>query len=151
MRPVQSMKKEELLQLFDSKDATDRTQRFHFSSAFYDVSVWPVENIRDYWMVRYLNRMRLTNFFFGNEAPWGLLLEMFSFYHNKTMDKERWIEEMRALWHRLGTKSVPHYYYYSMNYGFQIYFDGRKHVNGQPSTEKNCRGSTIYRRRSMSN
>lgn len=43
----------------------------------------------------------------------------------------RW-KEISDLWNRLKNEMLPHYYYFSMHFGFEIYFDGNKRVHGKP-------------------
>lgn len=107
-------------------------KREFFSSVFYDFDVWPIASLRDFWMLKYVNRLRLTNFCFGNGMNQETLLEMLRFYHTHSDDNiHRW-KEVTDLWNRSQNEKLPHYYYYSMHFGFEIYFDGNKRVKKKP-------------------
>lgn len=77
--------------------------------------------------------MRLTNFCFGNGLSLNVFCEMIHFYHENNVDNQRRLGEMVALWDRLKKNEVPDYYFFSMELGFEMYFNGRKRVNGQPA------------------
>lgn len=82
LQQVKVLNKDQLLSLFKEKDLVDNAEkRNHFNSVFYDFEVWPENNLRDFWLIRYMNRMRLTNFGYGNGLSKHALLEMLSFYH----------------------------------------------------------------------
>lgn len=130
---VNVLNKIQLLSLFNEKDSSDKkNNREHFESVFYAPQTWPMQSIRDFWMIRYINRMRVTNFFFGNGAPLEVLIEMLSFYHTTSHENDQRFEQIKALWIRLTQANLPDYYYFSMHYGFELYLDGRKRTNGQP-------------------
>lgn len=130
---IKTLNKTQLLGLFNSKDINDRNEkRGYFSDVFYDFSHWPLNSIRDFWLIRRVNRMRLTNFCFGNGLSLNVLYEMIEFYHENNSDNQRRLGEMVVLWDRLKKNEVPDYYFYSMELGFEMYFNGKKRVNGQP-------------------
>lgn len=121
------------MQFFDEKDKTDsNSNRNHYQSVFYDFSTYPIQNITDFWLIRYINRMRLTIFFYGNGGTLNVLVEMLEFYHNNNEDNYRRINEIKTLWVRILKENLPNYYYYSMHHRCEIYFDGRTRINGQP-------------------
>lgn len=76
--------------------------------------------------------MRLTNYFYGNGGTLNVLVEMIEFYHKNNEENHKRINEIKALWVRLQKEKPTNYYYYSMHHRCEIYFDGRKRINGQP-------------------
>lgn len=134
LQAVKNLSKEQLLHLFHDKDLVDNeAKRNHFNSVFYDFEVWPEYSLRDFWLIRYMNRMRLTNFAYGNGLSKYSLLEMLSFYHVHSNDNiHRW-KEISDLMDRLVNETPQEYYYYSIHYGFEVYFNGQKRMNGKPA------------------
>lgn len=131
---IKTLQKDQLLNLFTQKDSGDnKVKRHFFSDVFYDFSLWPINSIRDFWLLRHVNRMRITNFCFGNGLSLHTFIEMIVFYHGPSTDNSRRITEMTLLWDRLKNGIVPHYYYYNMEMKFDIYFGGQKRQNGQPA------------------
>lgn len=134
VKNVGNLNKEQLLYLFHKKDFSNKGEkREFFSSVFYDFIAWPSASLRDFWLLRYVNRLRLTNFCYGNGMNQGTLLDMLSFYHTHNDDNIRRWKEISDLWNRLQNEILPDYYYFSMHYGFEIYFTGNKRVNGKPA------------------
>lgn len=131
---VQSLNLYQILDLFNKKDLVNNgAKREFFSNVFYDFNVWPIASLRDFWMLKYVNRLRLTNFCFGNGMSHETLLEMLTFYHTHSdQNIHRW-KEISELWNRLKNEMLPHYYYFSMHFGFEIYFDGNKRVHRKPA------------------
>lgn len=131
---LKSLNKTQLLGLFNNKDLVNKNEkREFFSEVFYDFTHWPMISLRDFWLIRRISRMRITNFCFGNGLSLKVFIEMIEFYHENNADNQRRLGEMILLWERLKLKQVPDYYYYSIDFGFEIYFSGRKRVNGQPA------------------
>lgn len=131
---INSLQKDQLLNLFALKDSSDKNEkREFFSDVFYDFSLWPISAIREFWLIRHVNRMRITNFCFGNGLSLHTFIEMIVFYHEPITDNSRRITEMTLLWDRLKNGIAPHYYYYNMEMKFEIYFGGQKRRNGQPA------------------
>lgn len=131
---MKNLSKVQLLSLFQEKDLLDNgSKRNHFNSVFYDFEVWPQNYLRDFWLIRYINRMRLTNFGYGNGLNKHSLLEMLSFYHVHSNDNIRRWKEISDLWDRLVNETPQEYYYFSIHYGFDVYFDGKKRMNGKPA------------------
>lgn len=132
VRIFEKLNKEQLLELFHKKDLLNNGEkREFFSSVFYDFTVWPIASLRDFWLLRYVNRLRLTNFCYGNGMNQGTLLDMLSFYHTHDDNNIRRGKEISDLWIRLQNEVLPYYYYFSIHYGFEIYFTGNKRVNGK--------------------
>lgn len=126
------LQKEQLLNLFALKDSSDKNQKHElFSDVFYDFSQWPINPIRDFWLLRHVNRIRITNFCFGNGLRLDTFVEMIIFYHEPSTDNSRGITEMTLLWERLKNGIVPHCYYFLIEMKFEVYFGGQKRQNGQ--------------------
>lgn len=99
---IKTLNRTQILGLFNSKDTADRNEkREYFSDVFYDFSHWPVHSLRDFWLYRRVNRMRLTNFCFGNGLSVNVFCEMIDFYHENNSDNQRRLGEMLLLWDRL--------------------------------------------------
>lgn len=138
LQVVNGLNKSQLLNLFDEKDIGDKNKkRDFFSDVFYDFATWPKNYLQDFWLIRRVNRMRITNFCFGNGLNIETLREMLEFYHSQNADNRRRINEIIMLWDRLVNNMVPHYYYYNMQLGFEIYFGGQRRKNGKPAGEVN--------------
>lgn len=128
------LSKSKLLFIFEIKDKSDKGfKRDFLSDVFYDFSVWPVNSLRDFWLLRYNNRMRLTNYCYGNGLSLDTLVEMIEFYHEHNDNNRRRLCEIRILWERLAVSNFSQYYYFSMHYGIEIYFDGQIRKNGRPA------------------
>lgn len=132
--PISRLGKSELLLIFEKKDKSDNgSKRALFSDVFYDFSVWPDNSLRDFWLLRYNNRMRLTNFCYGNGLNVTTLVDMIEFYHERNDENLHRLCEIRILWERLATNNFAQYYYFSIHYGIEIYFNGQVRKNGRPS------------------
>lgn len=93
---IGSLNKNQLLNLFNEKDLKDKNKnREHFSDVFHDSCEWPIHSLRDFWLIRRVNRMRLTNFCFGNGLNLETLLQILSFYHTKSNDNSRRFGEIK--------------------------------------------------------
>lgn len=135
VRKINTFSKDQLLELFKKKDSSDNNKsRDFYSSIFYDFSLWPINTLRDFWLIRYPNRMRLTNFCFGNGLCLEMLIEMLNFYHDPNSDNQQRINEIIALWTRLQNNDVSdYYYYYNMDLKIDLFFNGQKRLNGKPA------------------
>lgn len=122
-----------LLNLSKIKDESDNCATREFlSDVFYEFEYWPISVLRDFWLIRRVNRMRITNFCFGNGMSPYAFENIMSFYHNKTSENQHRFKEMKDLWKRLEKQLPSNYYYYSMELKNEIYFDNRLRRSGQP-------------------
>lgn len=131
---IKSLNKSQLLDLFNKKDSIDKNKnRELFSDVFYDFSEWPINSLRDFWLIRRVNRLRLTNFSFGNGLSLKMLLEMLTFYHIKCDNNFRRFNEISDIWKRIQENLPAHYYYFNLQLGLEMFFDGRKRKDGKPA------------------
>lgn len=130
---VNNLSKSALLNLFDKHDKTDEGfTRNYLTDVFYDFNFWPFFCLKDFWLLRRVNRLQLTNFCFGNGMMLETLIELISFYHNNNGDNKRRMREITDLWKRLIDDPPNSYYFYSMEINHNMYFNGRIRINNYP-------------------
>lgn len=132
---INSSSKTDLLNLFKMKDITDNgATRDFLSDVFYDFEHWPVTVLRDFFLIKHVNRMRITNFCYGNGMSPYIFEIVMTFYHEKISENQNRLKEMKILWKRLEEQCPAHYYYYSMELKSEIYFDNRLRQNSKKGT-----------------
>lgn len=58
---------------------------------------------------------------------------MLNFYHTRSDDNFRCFGEISVIWKRLEENLPAHYYYFNMQLGIEMFFDGQKRKNRKPA------------------
>lgn len=134
IKEVENLTKSDLLNIFEKNNASaNGIMKKYVGDVFYDFSRWPEQSLRDFWLIRRMHRLRLTNFCFGNGISPDVFFDIVQFYHDTNDDNKRRIREMKDLWQRLIDGPPSQYYFYSMELGFEIYFNNERRKYGCPA------------------